>query len=457
MNLKFDYTNLFKHEKMNDGLSVEDMDKSKHLCEQAFNLFNAKRTTEPLGFYDLPDSDVEHILKYVKKIEQQFEAMVVLGIGGSALGNKAVYSALKTQKKLKKLYVYDNVDPCLWDEILNTINPEKTIFNVITKSGTTAETMASFMFIMAYLKEKFPSDYADRLIITTDKEKGFLRKVISNEGFQDFIVPDDVGGRFSVLTDVGLVSSAFVGIDIKAMLKGAKAMRKHCDEKNLQNNPAMLIALSHILYMNKGKNISVMMPYCNALYDMADWYRQLWAESLGKKYNLDGKEVCVGQTPVQALGATDQHSQVQLYVEGPKDKIFTFMMVENFKKDFTIPEIYVDRSEVNYLCNKSFSMLLNSECLATELAITESGSPNLTIKFEGICEENIGAFIYLYEAATVYAGYILNINPLDQPGVEAGKIATYALMHKEGFEEERKKIYEYMSNKDKQGKVICLN
>ncbi|MCL2064985.1 MAG: glucose-6-phosphate isomerase [Candidatus Cloacimonetes bacterium] len=455
MNLTIDFTNLFQLMDMPDGITQNDLMDSVSLCDKANKIFSEKKSSEPLGFYDLPDKEVEHILEYVEKIKSKFDTMVVFGIGGSALGNKAVYSALKAQKTLKKLFVYDNVDPYFLDDIMKAINPEKTVFNVITKSGTTAETMASFMFVIDYLKKTFPKDYKDRLITTTDKEKGFLRKLIKDEGFQDFIVPDDVGGRFSVLTDVGLVSSAFVGIDIKAMLKGASDMRKHCDEKDLLKNPAMIIALSHILY--KTKNISVMMPYSNPLYDLSDWYRQLWAESLGKRYDLQGDEVFCGQTPVQALGATDQHSQVQLYTEGPKDKIFTLIMVENYTKDFIIPEVYTDRQEVNYLCKKTFSQLLNAECIATEYALTQAGRPNMMIKFSEINEENIGAFIYLYEAATVYAGYMLNINPLDQPGVEAGKIATYALMDKEGFEKQKNEINQYLNKKKESGNILCLN
>lgn len=460
MNLTFDYTNLLSSNSLQDGLSLCQLESAKNLCEKAFKLFREKKSKEPLGFYDLPDSDISKILDYVEKINKRtapFTTMLVLGIGGSALGNKAVYSALKNQKPLKKLYVYDNVDPYLWEDILANIDLEKTLFNVITKSGTTAETMSSFMFVYNLLKERFPDDYKERLIITTDKEKGFLRKVINDEGFQDFIVPDDVGGRFSVLTDVGLVSSAFVGIDIQELLNGAKKMRVLCDEHDIFKNPAMLLAASHVLYMQRGKNISVMMPYSNVLYDLADWYRQLWAESLGKKYDLNGEIINVGQTPVKALGATDQHSQVQLYVEGPKDKVFTFLMVENYKTDYTIPNIYTEREEVNYLCNSTFSKLLNAECVATELALTEAACPNLTIKFKEINEQTVGAFIYLYEAATVYAGYMLNINPLDQPGVEAGKIATYALMYKKGFEEQTKKLNNYVNDKIKQGKMICLD
>jgi len=460
MNLVLDYTNLLKNENMPDGISLCHLESAKTLLQDTFKMFNEKKDKEPLGFYDLPDYDTAKITDYITKInsrEKPFEALVVLGIGGSALGNKAVYSALKHQKSLKKLFVYDNVDPYLWQDILDEINIDTTLFNVITKSGTTAETMSSFMYIINFLKNTFPDDYKERLVITTDKEKGFLRKVINDEGFQSFIVPDDVGGRFSVLTDVGLLSSAFVGIDVNAMLNGAKKMRALCDEKDIFKNPAMIIAATHVKYMSQGKNISVMMPYSNALYDIADWYRQLWAESLGKKFNLNGEEVCVGQTPVKALGATDQHSQVQLYVEGPKDKVFTFLMVENYTKDFVIPEVYTDREEVNYLCKSTFSKLLNSECIATELALTEAGCPNMMIKFKNLNEESIGAFIYLYEAATVYAGYMLNINPLDQPGVEAGKIATYALMNKKGFEQTAIKINNYIENKEKQGKILCLN
>ena len=456
MNLQIDFTNLFQHDRMPEGISLCQIESSKALCEKAFEIFKEKKATNPLGFYDLPDSDIEHITKYVERVKDRFDAMVVLGIGGSALGNKAVYSALKTQKSLKKLYVYDNVDPYLWAEIMENINPDRTIFNCITKSGTTAETMASFMYVINYLKTNYPDDYKDRMIITTDAEKGFLRKVIKDENFASFIVPDDVGGRFSVLTDVGLLSSAFVGIDIVALLRGAYMMRKHCDEQEVMKNPAMLTALTHILYLQEGKNIAVMMPYSNALYDMADWYRQLWAESLGKRYDLAGKKVRVGQTPVKALGATDQHSQVQLYAEGPKDKVFTFMMVEKYKKDFDIPEIYTDRNEVNYLCNKSFSTLLNNECIATEIALTDTGNPNMMIKFEEINAENIGAFIYLYEAATVFAGYLLNINPLDQPGVEAGKIATYALMDKQGFENQKIKIQNNIAMRKEKGITLEL-
>ncbi|HOD54449.1 MAG TPA: glucose-6-phosphate isomerase, partial [Candidatus Cloacimonadota bacterium] len=296
--------------------------------------------------------------------------------------------------------------------------------------------------------------YKKQIIITTDKEKGFLRQLIKEEGYKDFIVPDSVGGRFSVLTDVGLVSSAFIGADIKAMLKGAANMRDRCDKDCIWQNPAYLNAMIHYLYMKKNKNISVMMPYVNSLYDFADWYRQLWAESLGKRFDLAGKKIEVGQTPVKALGTTDQHSQIQLYAEGPNDKIITFITVENYGFDFKIPNLYPERSEINYLGEKNISELLLAERLATEIALTDAGRPNCNIIFPEINEENLGEFIYLYEMQTIIAGYYLDINPLDQPGVEAGKIATYALMGKKGFEKQAEEIKAYINEKSKNGRFI---
>ncbi len=455
MSIRLDYANLMKSSKIDCGITVAEIENNSHLCLNARNRFQKERKKDILGFYDLPDYQVDHIIEYIDSVKNDYDDMVVLGIGGSALGNKAIYSALKTVKKLdKRLHVMDNVDPYMIEDILSQINWNRTLFNVITKSGTTAETMSTFLIILDLLKKKCPDTYKKQIIITTDKEKGFLRQLIKEEGYKDFIVPDSVGGRFSVLTDVGLVSSAFIGADIKAMLKGAANMRDRCDKDCIWQNPAYLNAMIHYLYMKKNKNISVMMPYVNSLYDFADWYRQLWAESLGKRFDLAGKKIEVGQTPVKALGTTDQHSQIQLYAEGPNDKIITFITVENYGFDFKIPNLYPERSEINYLGEKNISELLLAERLATEIALTDAGRPNCNIIFPEINEENLGEFIYLYEMQTIIAGYYLDINPLDQPGVEAGKIATYALMGKKGFEKQAEEIKAYINEKSKNGRFI---
>jgi glucose-6-phosphate isomerase len=449
MELRFDYQNLLYSNLIRCGITQDKLDEMLPRCHEVHQEILRDRADNILGFYDLPRQDVSPILDYLRTIESKFDTMVVLGIGGSALGNRAVYSALKTELELKKnLLVCDNVDPTMLQDILEQIDWNRTVFNLISKSGTTSETMAAYMIIADILRKKFPSDFRQRMIITTDKQKGFLRDIINKEGYPSFIVPDNVGGRFSVLTDVGLVSSAFVGLNIKALLSGAEAMKLRCEKTELMENPAYLNGLLHYLFMRQGKNISVMMPYANPLYDCADWYRQLWAESLGKRYNRLGKEVFVGQTPVKALGTTDQHSQVQLYTEGPNDKVFTFLTVEKFRHDYLIPNIHPDREEVSFLADKPLSRLLNTERLATEIALTRVGRPNCNIVFPELNEFTLGQFIMMYEVQTVFTGKLLNIDPLDQPGVEAGKIATYAMMGKAGFEKELESIDTYLQQRN---------
>lgn len=442
--IRFDYKNLVSNPFLKNALKRSYIEGHKELAIGAMQDVSADRKAGILGFYDLPDQDISHITDYVDSLGDRFDTILVLGIGGSALGNKALYNALKTEAELKKrVLVFDNVDPVFLHEIMAEIEVEKTLFNVITKSGTTAETMAAYMIILDMLKRCFPDDYHERMVITTDREKGFLRQVVKDEGFASFVVPDNVGGRFSVLTDVGLLSSAFAGIDIKGLLKGAKEMVALCETEELFSNPALLNALIHFLYMREGKNISVMMPYSNSLYDFADWYRQLWAESLGKRYDIFKRPVNVGQTPVKALGATDQHSQIQLYTEGPNDKVITFITVEEFKHDTLIPNLHPQREEVNYLGGQKLSTLLNAERLATEIALCKASRPNANLIFPGIDAQNLGAAIMFYQIQTVIAGKLLRIDPLDQPGVEAGKIATYALMGKKGFDKVREEIELY--------------
>lgn len=448
MELRFDYQNLLNSELIACGIKKETVEDLLPKIYEAHQEIIQERNADILGFFNLPDQVVDPIIDYIKSIDDRFDTMVVLGIGGSALGNKAVYTALKTELNLKKkLLVCDNVDPTMLYDILEQIDWDRTVFNLISKSGTTSETMAAYMIIADILRNKYPADFTSRMIITTDAKKGFLRDIINKEHYPSFVVPDNVGGRFSVLTDVGLVSTAFVGLNIKALLSGAGAMKLRCEKTNVWDNPAYLNGLLHYLYMLQGKNISVMMPYANPLYDVADWYRQLWAESLGKRFSRDGKEIFVGQTPVKALGTTDQHSQVQLYTEGPNDKVFTFLTVEQFNHDYIIPDIHPDRSEVNFLANKPLSRLLNTERLATEIALSRTGRPNANIIFPQLNEYTLGQFIMMYEVQTVFAGKMLNIDPLDQPGVEAGKISTYAMMGKSGYEQELAYIDHYLQER----------
>jgi glucose-6-phosphate isomerase len=341
-----------------------------------------KRAAGKLPFMDLPDQNGKVILEMAKAIKKRCESFVVLGIGGSALGNIALHMALnhpyynelsKTgRKRAPRIYVMDNADPDRLSGLLDILDLKKTCFNVITKSGGTAETMANFLvcqeaLINAVGREK----HVEQIVVTTDKSKGNLKRVADREGYACMVIPEGVGGRFSVLTPVGLLSAALSGINIRELLAGASFMERRCRKAKVWENPAYLNgAIHYILNTRRGKHISVMMPYVHGLYGFADWYRQLWSESLGKRLTLDGKEVHAGQTPVKALGTTDQHSQIQLYVEGPNDKVITFIGVNGYRQEMQIPRSYPEMEGISYLGGHTQEALMQAEQKATEFALT---------------------------------------------------------------------------------------
>ena len=408
--------------------------------ERWFNLWN-----EPMR------SEHVNAIKPLARVAQKYDNLVVLGIGGSALGNIALQAALNPathnlqsskDRNGPRVFVVDNVDPVYLDSILKVCDPKKTLFNVVSKSGETAETAAQFMIIRQRLQDALGKKWASHVVAITDPEKGTMRTICDAEGITTLPVPEGVGGRFSSLSPVGLFSAAVAGIDIDALLNGAKAMDERCSNPDLHSNPAAMLALLLVeMGTSKGKPNHVMMPYCNALYLMADWYRQLWAESLGKKFDTNNEAVFAGFTPIKALGATDQHSQVQLYREGPNDKVFMFLEVEEFDTDIMIPTgMGIDT--ISYLEGKSMTALLNAEKRATEYAFLDSVRPNLTIKFPKVDAHHIGEFIALWQIATAYAGRMLNIDAYDQPAVETGKKATFGLMGREGYGEWLTKVNE---------------
>lgn len=415
---------------------------------------NAERLANKTPYRDLPFNTAvaEPAKKLAAKLQPGCENLIVLGIGGSALGNIAVQTALNPymynldpaqRKGLPRLFVFDNVDPEQLGSFFDWLGDklDKTIVNVISKSGRTAETASQFMTLRQMFIDKLgPDGYKKQVVATTDANQGTLRNIATEDGLKCLVVPDGVGGRFSVLSDVGLFSMAMCGIDIDAVFAGASDMDAKVSNEDFYKNPAAINAAINYHYYNSGKKISVMMPYSYALKDLSDWYRQLWAESLGKATDLDGKEVFVGPTPVKALGTTDQHSQVQLYREGPNDKLFTFLAVTNFKKQVKIGPAPQSAPELEFLAGADMGQLLNSEKLATEFALLKDNRPCLTVQFDEINAYTIGQFIYLFEVTTSFVGAMFNINTYDQPAVELGKEATFALMGRKGFEQMAKQI-----------------
>ena len=406
---------------------------------------NKQRKAGKTPYRDLPyrPQIADRVREVVAEVKDGCEILVVLGIGGSALGNIAVQTALnpymhnidEAQRRGPRMFVFDNVDPAQFASFLNWAGDklDKTIFNVISKSGRTAETASQLMIIRQLLLEKLGSDgFRNQVVATTDAQAGTLRNIAADANLRTLEVPDGVGGRFTVLSAVGLFSAAMCRIDIDSMLAGAEDMDERVSREDFAENPAAINAAINYHFYSNGKRNSVIMPYSYALKDMADWYRQLWAESLGKRVDLHGRDVWVGPTPIKALGTTDQHSQVQLYREGPNDKLFTFLQVKHFNSDLAMGPAPDCAGELGFLASKKMSALLNNEKKATEYALLQDERPCLTVLFDQVNAHTVGQFIYLFEVTTSFVGALFNINPYDQPAVELGKEATFALMGKKG-------------------------
>jgi glucose-6-phosphate isomerase len=411
----------------------------------------SRRAGGSLGFFDLPYAGeaVDTIERFAEGPGQAFSNLVVLGIGGSALGTIALRAALLDpywneldddgRDSYPRLYVVDNPDPGTFTALLRRISLGQTLFNVVSKSGGTAETMSQLLIVRDRLEAEFGEGYRRHLLFTTDPEAGVLRRLAREEGIAALSVPANVGGRFSVFSAVGLLPAAMAGIPIRDLLAGARAMDERCRTDELPRNPAGLFAaLQYLADTERGAPIHVMMPYSDPLRDVADWFRQLWAESLGKRYSTRGEEVFTGPTPIRSLGATDQHSQVQLYMEGPFDKTITFLIEKERGDDLRIPARYPDVPELGYLGGLTLGGLLRVEKEATEAALARRGRMNMSIELPGLDAHSIGELLFLLQLATVYAGALYDVDPLDQPGVELGKQLTYGILGRPGFDAQRR-------------------
>ena len=437
------------------GIGQSQLDELADQTGKEINRLNGIREKNELAYLELPyNTDyVAQVKKVAEEIKGKYDNFVVLGIGGSALGNIALQTALNPYmynidekqrgEGCPRLFVFDNVDPMQLGSFLDWAGDklDKTMFNVISKSGRTAETASQFLVVREMLLASLGEEgYAKNVIATTDANGGTMRTITDDAGFVNLEVPDGVGGRWSVLSPVGLLSAAVCGIDVDGLLEGARSMDERCKSTNFFENPAAINAAINWNYYMAGKPISVMMPYSYHLKDLSDWYRQLWAESLGKTEDMSGNKRYVGPTPVKALGTTDQHSQVQLYREGPNDKLFTFLQVKEFGRDVTIGGTPDCAPELGYLAGESMTKLMNSEKIATEYALLKDERPCMTVMFDKIDAHAIGEFICLFEVTTSLAGLLFAINAYDQPAVELGKEATFALMGREGYEGLAEKI-----------------
>lgn len=449
--ISIDYTNVLASTVGREhGLEESELAALAKPSSAALTAVLARRERD-LRWLDLPFPAAIHeeILDYAASVAGRFRNIVVLGIGGSALGNIALQTALNSPYHnlvspggLPRLFVLDNIDPDLIGEFLDSVDPAESLFNVISKSGGTPETMAQFLIFRRQLVDRLGEEaHKAHVVVTTDARSGPLREIAKREGYVSFPVPDGVGGRFSVLSPVGLLPAALVGIDVMGLVAGAASMAESCSSTDLVTNPALLYAgVQWSMQARKTKPIAVTFAYSHRLRDLADWYAQLLAESLGKRLSRTGREVFAGPTPVRAVGVTDQHSQVQLYVEGPHDKWFTLLTVGEADHTVEVPAAHEDLEGVGYLCGRSLNDLFHAECEGTRIALTEAARPNVTIQFPTVTPHTVGQYLYLMQLAVAVMGEHYQVDAFDQPGVEAGKLAAFALMGRAGYESRRSDI-----------------
>lgn len=407
-----------------------------------------------LGWVDLPvnyDKDeFARIKKSAEKIKSDSEVLIVIGIGGSYLGARAAIDALthtfynELNKGVRKtpqiFYLGNNISSTYARHLLEVIEGKDVSINVISKSGTTTEPAIAFRILREYVENKYGIEEArKRIYATTDKAKGALKQLANDEGYESFIIPDDVGGRFSIFTAVGLLPIAAAGLDIDSMMKGAANAREAYSSPDLDKNEAYQYAAVRNALYNKGKTVELMVNYEPALHYVGEWWKQLYGESEGK----DGK----GIFPAAADFSTDLHSLGQYVQDGRRDLFETVLHVGTSQEEMTIEKAESDLDGLNYLAGKTMNFVNEKAYQGTLLAHLDGGVPNLILNIPELNEYHFGELIYFFEKACAISGYLLGVNPFDQPGVEAYKKNMFALLGKPGFEEEKAKLEKRLEEK----------
>jgi glucose-6-phosphate isomerase len=400
-----------------------------------------------LGWIDLPvnydKEEFARIQKAAEKIKQDSDVLLVCGIGGSYLGARAAiemlqhsfYNALPKEKRSTPqiIFIGNNISSTYMRDVMDLLEGKDFSLNVISKSGTTTEPAIAFRIFRKLLEEKYGAEEAKkRIYATTDKARGALKTLATEEGYESFIIPDDVGGRYSVLTAVGLLPIAASGADIEAMMKGAAAAREDFGSSELEENLAyQYAAVRNVLY-NKGKTIEMLINYEPGLQYFAEWWKQLFGESEGK----DQK----GIYPSSANFSTDLHSLGQYVQEGRRDLFETVVRVEKPRHELTIEAAESDLDGLNYLAGETVDFVNNKAFEGTLLAHTDGGVPNLVVTIPQMDAYTFGYLAYFFEKACAMSGYLMGVNPFDQPGVEAYKVNMFALLGKPGFEEKKAEL-----------------
>ena len=451
--IKLNYFNCLKDNYLKNGLKLSQIQNKKYEKELKKVIINKSRPM--MDWLDLPYQDkntIAEIQLFGSKISRLYENFIVLGIGGSALGANAVKQALfndvpaEGQKKKIKVTVVDNVDAEQFSKLLNKVNLKKTMFNVVTKSGTTVEILTMFSIVFQKLKQELGEDFFVNLVVTTEKDN-VLWKFCQENKIKTYEVPKGVGGRYSVLCPVGLLPCAVMGVDLSKLLLGAKQVLENYKQQDGVNNLCYVSALINYNYIMMGKKEIALLPYSNRLSQMTDFYIQLLSESLGKEKSLSGKANRIFFTPTKAEGVTYQHSLLQMYQEGSKDRLFCFINLTKHNEDIKVPKF--KNADLDKYLPTSMVTLMKQEQIGSSLAFKQAGHPSYEIIVPALNEENIGALLFYFELTTALMAEMMKVNAYDQQGVEMQKKYTKALIGVKGFEEAKQELTEMLQDKDK--------
>lgn len=458
MSLSLDYTNcLAEAIGATHGLTKSEVDTLVAKFPKHHENIEEMRSNGESGFFELPYQNTGELKAVLKKHQGKWDDLVVLGMGGSVIAPKSLFTALahhhynhlepKGRKGSPRVFFCSNPDPKAIGDLFDSIDWKRTLFQISSKSGSTVETLAMFMWLLEQLKKKGgKAAVSNQVVITTDREKSPLAEIARQEKIDLLNVPANLTGRFGVLGNAGLFVAGMCGIDIDALLAGAAAMDKRCRHGDPYNNPAYMHSLVHYLLTRKRrKTIHVMFSFANSLFGVADWYSHLCSVSLGKMLNRKGKAVHVGPSPVAALGTFDQHGQQQLYAEGPFDKVVTFLTVKGNGATVVTPNAFPKVEATAYLGGADFATILDHGYIGAEQQITVSGRPNMAIHLEKVDEGSVGGLYYMLQLSTAMSAELYGIDPFDQPGVEHGKQAEFAQFGRAGFEDLAKRLKEYRS------------
>ena len=432
-----------------EGVSAPDLGALEELRSRAPDVAQKLielQETRTVGFARLDDEEWQTAQTVARAAELQSlgDNMLMLWIGGSALGARVIRDALVSEgmsdQEDRRLFILDTLDPERVGAVLTKLDPASTVVAAISKSGGTLETVSLLKVVQSWLKSARPSDWAERITLVTDSKRGKFREIAGRLNLSPLSVPSDVGGRFSVLTSVGMLPAAFLGLDVGAFLAGA---RESGSFETVAEDPAWDYAALHHLWWEAGASVSALMSYSDRLSSFGGWFQQLWAESLGK-VSSDGREL--GWTPLALRGPADQHSLLQLLQEGRRDKLVTMLRIKDAPSSLSIPATLPDLGED--LDGLDLSEVLRAEEAGTGAALVESGRPVVDLNVARLDAFHLGALFFFFQRAVAYAGLLCEVDPFDQPGVEAGKRYASALLGRPGFDDEAERLRDLLNDRD---------